>query len=756
MQWKKVNDWTEKTHVDRLWHWVSNHGIFLGVVLVSLMLRLWDIDLPMNTDEAKWLSRGDEFLHSLITGNLSETYTSPHPGVSTMWIAGLGMVLNSLVSMVSPAQVGMEAPTAIGQFMNTRDFPIEMYVLPRLLHALVTSLCIGGIYILTRRLFGRAIALLTATLLVLEPFFLAYQRFLTTDALQANFSVLAVLLFLLYLRSQEPPVRRSRWLLILSGVCFGLAIGSKVISLFMVPGILLLALWAEIQGGAPPFPAIGYGARARAIALWGATALVTLVVSWPALWLNAGLTLNRMSEGLIEESQRGFFFFMGDLTHSPGALFYPINLAYRLSPALLVGLILGAIALLVPAWRRRFGFSHEQAALWLVVISYVSILSLASTKIDRYLSPVIPLLAILAAMGWLGLGQRLYAGLKGWVVPNTEAEEPPGAIALLVGVLAITQLLVLLPQVPYYLTYYNPLLGGPRAAEEAIMIGQGEGLDQAARWLAQESRERSWNANQDVAPDQNSPPPVGVATVYPSVMFGYWDRSEPIAIHPLPMRPDEIADPAFWQDTHRVVFYISQLQRQLPNAAFTDYFTTQPYLFEVQQDGINYAKIYPGPLLLPQEVERIPYPVEVTYGDRIRLLGYFLTTTTGLREEQPLLIFYWNTLKSLPRGTRLLIELRDRQGQTVYRTQEDLWGGLFPVQDIRPNTLMRDAHGLNLPGKVSAGTYDLYVGWRSRGAQERFAPSGSGAVVEDGGDGEERGDGGENRGSMAYVGAIAL
>jgi hypothetical protein len=36
---------------------------------------------------------------------------------------------------------------------------------------------------------------------------------------------------------------------------------------------------------------------------------------------------------------------------------------------------------------------------------------------------------------------------------------------------------------PYYLSYYNPLLGGGPAAERTVMVGNGEGLDQVAAWL---------------------------------------------------------------------------------------------------------------------------------------------------------------------------------------------------------------------------------------------------------------------------------
>ena len=58
---------------------------------------------------------------------------------------------------------------------------------------------------------------------------------------------------------------------------------------------------------------------------------------------------------------------------------------------------------------------------------------------------------------------------------------------------------VLLPLLysPYYLSYFNPLMGGSRKAPQVLQIGWGEGLDEAARYLnekpgAEELTVASW------------------------------------------------------------------------------------------------------------------------------------------------------------------------------------------------------------------------------------------------------------------------
>jgi 4-amino-4-deoxy-L-arabinose transferase-like glycosyltransferase len=64
---------------------------------------------------------------------------------------------------------------------------------------------------------------------------------LTTDALQADLSVLGLLLFLLYLRGDSD--RRS---LIISGVLMGLATAAKIPTLFVLPAVLVWIAFIEL------------------------------------------------------------------------------------------------------------------------------------------------------------------------------------------------------------------------------------------------------------------------------------------------------------------------------------------------------------------------------------------------------------------------------------------------------------------------------------------------------------------------------
>ena len=62
----------------------------------------------------------------------------------------------------------------------------------------------------------------------------------------------------------------------------------------------------------------------------------------------------------------------------------------------------------------------------------------------------------------------------------------------------IAQLALVLPTRPYFLSYYNPALGGGRTATQVLLVGWGEGLDRAAAYLntkpnAQDLLVSSWH-----------------------------------------------------------------------------------------------------------------------------------------------------------------------------------------------------------------------------------------------------------------------
>ncbi len=69
--------------------------IFLLVLLILSFFvtagipRFLSLDAHWSSDEARWLNRSADFMSAVKQGRFAETLIAYHPGVTTMWIAGL-------------------------------------------------------------------------------------------------------------------------------------------------------------------------------------------------------------------------------------------------------------------------------------------------------------------------------------------------------------------------------------------------------------------------------------------------------------------------------------------------------------------------------------------------------------------------------------------------------------------------------------------------------------------------------------------
>ena len=535
----------------------AEKGIVLLVIfLVALALRAIAIDVPINSDEGLWMYRGTFFARHLMDGELAETYLRHHPGVTNMWLIGSSMFLNCLWHNWHPQFWGIDQPASVRACLNQLNFPIGMWILPRIFQAVVTAGCMVAIYDLVRRLLGRPVALVATGLLMLEPFFLAYQRYLTTDAMQADFGAVGLLAMLVYLRQPlgdtyarqiTPQIgslsrRRPRSWLLLSGAMMGLSIMSKIPSIFFIPAVVTWLVMIEV-GRSESFAKRGWLRQGSDFGLWLLAIGATAFLIWPALWVAPVDTVTQLIAGLRDESQRGAFFYLGQTTDAIGLSFYPLALLYRLTPVFLVGLAIWSFTAIKDGVRRP---NHALTLLPLLLASSViwvlGLLSLSDSKIDRYINLVIPLLAVLAAIGWMRLGSALAIVIR--------RRQPQRILAAgMVGLLIIQSAVVVSYQ-PYYLTYFNPIAGLIYPVERVFMLGQGEGIDQAARWLNQSPEAKEMTA----------------AVWYKRAFRPYFLGTS------VNIPKFNGTDMPSWINANRVILYINQYQRDLPEREMLEYF----------------------------------------------------------------------------------------------------------------------------------------------------------------------------------------
>jgi hypothetical protein len=212
----------------------------------------------------------------------------------------------------------------------------------------------------------------------------------------------------------------------------------------------------------------------------------------------------------------------------------------------------------------------KKAIGWLLlfILLFTLFMTWGEKRSARYLLPIFPAAALIAAYGWLALSQKALSAVdKSAVTENgpkslTWLASTVGFPAFLIGCAC----LILLPYIPYYFTYFNPLLGGSFTAPYLVKIGWGEGLDQVGRFLQRE------------LPDDR------VGTAYASTVSPYFkgDLAK--------VEADQL---------DYITLYLKQIQGGEPSPTFIRYFEQTPSIFSVDLNGIDYAKVYPGPALRP-------------------------------------------------------------------------------------------------------------------------------------------------------------
>jgi hypothetical protein len=251
-----------------------------------------------------------------------------------------------------------------------------------------------------------------------------------------------------------------RGLLVISGAAAGFAFLTRTFAGFLLI-VTAVVLWRD-----------GRGIRRRLL-VWGGAAAAVVILTWPLVWVRPWKAVSLLVEGLasgaVEDSDAGRFFLGGRIA-APGPLFYPVALALRTTVLTLPAGILAA------GWAIRRRRADPDARLGAALLAYglgfVGLLSLSFKTADRYLLPAsaaIDLAVAVAAVRWLRAR-----------VPRRGRFFAPVAFVAALALHSVPALVVH----PYELAHFNWAVGGPVAAQHAIPIGRGEGLDEAARALS--------------------------------------------------------------------------------------------------------------------------------------------------------------------------------------------------------------------------------------------------------------------------------
>ena len=456
-------------------HWAC----VIGICAAGLLLRLAPLGRYVTPDEPAWVYRSVRFADALSARDWAAVPSTGHPGVTTMWLGAAGVAVHRLLDpATSLAHLDWIRRLAWLAPENGEAFRHLPFFLPwgRVAVALVTTLGLVVLYPLLTRLFDRRVALLAVGLLAFDPFLTGHSGLLHTDALLATFSLLALVAALNGLR--EP--RRAVWWA-LSGLFTGLALLTKTLALIL-PFFILLTLVIRYLPSAIRHPPLFIVHCSLFIFL---TAL-TFFALYPVTWVAPLQTLSDLFVAPFYHATAALMptFFAGRTALRHGPEFYAVALPLRLSPIVLVGLILN-----LRAYAKKKSLRLELACLWLFALGYTLFLALNVKKYDRYLLPALLPLTIVAALGIGKLGNWEIGKLGNWYtgkfVKPVKYQSTNLPICQSTNLLIVLQFLIALAFVFYPLTYFNPLTGGPWVAARLLPVDWGEGMGAAARQLNQ-------------------------------------------------------------------------------------------------------------------------------------------------------------------------------------------------------------------------------------------------------------------------------
>ena len=467
---------------------MNQSKVWLAILLLALTLpsRVINIDRAINIDEPWWVISGANFYYAITHKDFENTYFEYHPGVTNTWIIAISM------HFYFPEYRGYgqgyfdQRKPKFEEFMRSHGKEaIELVRNARLIQAgILTVLAMTG-FLFLQLLVDQKAAFLSIALASIAPFFLGHSRLLNVEGMLSMFVLVSFLGMQVYLNKER------KWsYLLLSGAAFGLAQLTKSSSIVLVGLVGLMLFVGLFKRNEQTFSAKFWDA-VKVFVIWLGTAALVYFILWPGMWVAPGKMLaevygNAFSYAfqgarldVTEQLQPSSFSLS---TRLDGFFQFLRSWASSTTPITWFGLIFALFALFSKE-KQRLPAPIKSTLVYLAVLGglFIVMFSVAQGRNSpHYILSSYVCLDVMAGIGWWYVWmwmQTRWSGLN----------RVYGSIlffAILIGV----QISFGLPYAPYYFTYKSPF------ANQAATLGYGEGLAQAADYLAQKPNAREIRA----------------------------------------------------------------------------------------------------------------------------------------------------------------------------------------------------------------------------------------------------------------------
>ncbi len=633
------------------------------IFFAAIFPRLSAIGRYVTPDELIWVLRSVQFREALLAGRWIDTLTTGHPGVITTWL-GAGAITLQLW-LVPDSHAVYEWITHLAWFAPENTVALAQLSIflttSRLAVILLNSLGVVAIFALSRKLFTFQTGLLIALLIAFDPFIAGLSSLLHVDGLMMTFAMLSLLALGLAMTTIYRGSVTTLYLWIfLAGSMAALAILSKSPAILLLPlaGVFIFLLVVK------ELSINQFLLFVRLELVWIVGFFLTLLMMFPALWASPSEVIALMSGDASRHIGNALrpTFFIGQMAFDHGFAFYPVTLAFRLSPVLFLGLIL-TVLLMLGGWKQQEQFRLSPSVVLFGVWSFLFVVGIlfVAKKFDRYALAVYPALIVITAVSFTHLAHKRRYLLN-----------------LVVGL----QLVYLLFYMPFPLMAYNPLVGGSWRAASVMPIGWGESISVAGEWLADQPDAENKTAVSTIAP--------ALAPFFPGETLLFNDETVYQANFLILTAGDRQAIPA------------EQIESWIAD--------TMP-LHTIRFGGMTQAWIYERPNPKSSEVTLTPLDEPLTFDNRIQLLA----TQTELHNER--LDFYaqWGLLPGGEKppqknGSRFTVKLSltDEFGQVWTGMEHSLLNEVyFYPQHWEADEMPQIRYSLDLPLGIPPSTYAI-------------------------------------------------
>lgn len=430
---------------------IKKISIVVLLFIFTFVLRLWNLNqMGATWDESAQVVDGYHFIEILAHGDFNNKYLYDHPTHPplTKYIYGLSGHLDA-TSKINPHPI------------YRKGEPIFNYDLT---YSHITSILFASLSVIPVVLIGWEyispfVGTIAGIIFSMLPFFVGLSQVASIESILMFFFTISVYLFLKFLKHQ------TMTLTIITAVLTGLALGTKYTNFLLFP----LMIWIYL---------IWYfHHRKKKKKLFNVQliyiffiSLITYFVIWPQPWFHLNEFIQMNYEARIVDTKYSVpEIFFGRLMFVP-KVYYIVHFLIT-TPFLILGLLLVGLKNISD----KKGWVLYMLAAWFVLPFIQSFYNFRQHGV-RYIIEIYAPLSLIVAIGFDFIASKLTKKIlikSAYFVP-----------------VFIYMLVILVKTTPYYLDYFNIVVGGAKGVYEKRLFQLGwwgEGIKEAAIYIDQKA-----------------------------------------------------------------------------------------------------------------------------------------------------------------------------------------------------------------------------------------------------------------------------